>query len=76
MMSCGKRFQTFDRFREEAEFQYIGLGWKSEIMFNLQAYKELIRPVLEYTSTASDPHQSYLQEKLEKVQKRPFSGGS
>ena len=37
---------------------------------NLQAYKELIRPVLEYTSTASDPHQSYLQEKLEKVQKR------
>jgi hypothetical protein len=36
---------------------------------NLQAYKELIRPVLEYASTASDPHQSYLQEKLEKVQK-------
>ena len=36
----------------------------------LQAYKGLIRPVLEYASTAWDPHQSYLQEKLEKVQKR------
>ena len=36
----------------------------------LQAYKELIRPVLEYASTAWDPHQSYLQEKLKKVQKR------
>jgi hypothetical protein len=36
----------------------------------LQAYKGLIRPVLEYASTAWDPHQSYLQEKLQKVQKR------
>ena len=36
----------------------------------LQAYKGLIRPVLKYASTAWDPHQSYLQEKLEKVQKR------
>ena len=36
----------------------------------LQAYKGFIRPVLEYASTAWDPHQSYLQEKLEKVQKR------
>ena len=36
----------------------------------LQAYKGLIRPVLEYASTAWDPHQSYLQEKLEKVKKR------
>jgi hypothetical protein len=33
------------------------------------AYKGLIRYVLEYTSTAWDPHQSYLQEKLEKVQR-------
>jgi hypothetical protein len=36
----------------------------------LQAYKGLIRPVLEYASTAWDPHQSYLHEKLEKVEKR------
>jgi hypothetical protein len=36
----------------------------------LQAYKGLIRSVLGYASTAWDPHQSYLQEKLEKVQKR------
>ena len=38
----------------------------------LQAYKGLIRPVLEYASTAWDPHQSYLQEKLEKVQNARF----
>ena len=36
----------------------------------LQAYKGLIWPVLEYASTAWDPHQSYLQEKLKKVQKK------
>ena len=36
----------------------------------LQAYKGLIRPVLEYSSSAWDPHQAYLQEKLESVQKR------
>jgi ABC-type Zn uptake system ZnuABC Zn-binding protein ZnuA len=36
----------------------------------LQAYKGLIQSVLEYASTAWDPHQSYIQEKLEKVQKR------
>ena len=36
----------------------------------LQAYKGLIRPVLEYASTAWHPLQSYLQEKLKKVQKR------
>jgi hypothetical protein len=40
------------------------------IEVKLQAYKGLIRPVLEYASTAWEPHQSYLQEKLEKVQKR------
>ena len=36
----------------------------------LQAYKGLIRPVLEYASTPWDPHQSCLQEKLKKVQKK------
>jgi hypothetical protein len=36
----------------------------------LQAYKGFIRPVLEYASTAWDPHQFCLQEKLKKVQKR------
>jgi hypothetical protein len=36
----------------------------------LQAYKGHIRPVLETCSAAWDPHQLYLQEKLESVQKR------
>ena len=36
----------------------------------LQAYKGLIRPILEYASTAWHPLQSYLQENLEKVYKR------
>ena len=35
----------------------------------LQAYKGLIRPVLEYASTAWDPWQDCLQKKLEAVQK-------
>ena len=35
----------------------------------LQAYKGLIRSVLGYASTAWDPHQSYLQEKLKKFRK-------
>jgi hypothetical protein len=36
----------------------------------LQAYTGLVRPILEYASTAWHPLQSYLQEKLEKVHKR------
>ena len=36
----------------------------------LQAYKGLVRPVLEYVSTAWDPHQQYLKDQIENVQKR------
>ena len=39
MMSCGKRFQTLTCVREKAEFQYIGLGWKSEIMLTMHVLK-------------------------------------
>ena len=34
------------------------------------AYKGLVRPVLEYGSSVSDPHTKGLQEELEKVQNR------
>ena len=40
-----------------------------KVKLQAMAYKGLMRYVLEYTSTAWDPHQSYLQEKLEKVQR-------
>ena len=34
------------------------------------AYKELVRPVLEYGSSVRDPHTKGIQEELEKVQTR------
>ena len=36
----------------------------------LAAYKGLFRPVLEYAYCVWDPHQSYLQDKLESIQRR------
>ena len=39
----------------------------------LQAYKGLVRPGLEFASAAWDPFQIYLQDKIEKVQKRSAS---
>ena len=36
----------------------------------LAAYKGLLRPVLEYASTVWDPHQSYLKDSLEAIQRR------
>ena len=36
----------------------------------LAAYKGLLRPVLEYACCVWDPHQSYLRDKLESIQKR------
>ena len=34
------------------------------------AYKSLVRPILEYGSTVSDPHFNGLSDELENVQKR------
>ena len=39
--------------------------------FKESAYKGLVRPVLEYGSSVWDPQSILLQDKLEKVQKRP-----
>ena len=34
------------------------------------AYKDMVRPILEYGSSVWDPHTGRLQEELEKVQNR------
>lgn len=36
----------------------------------MQAYKGLIRPILEYSSSVWDPHQQYLIKKIEAIQRR------
>jgi hypothetical protein len=59
---CNKSYRTIGLLKRNLSSCHMEV--------KLQAYKGLIRPVLEYASTAWDPHQSYLQEKLKKVQKR------
>ena len=60
--TCNKAYRTLGLLRRNLT------SCPQEV--KLQAYKGLIRPVLEYASAAWDPHQEYLQEKLENVQKR------
>ena len=49
---------------------YRALGIPGHNHVKEAAYKELVRPVLEYGSSVWDPHTHGLQEELEKVQNR------
>ena len=57
---CNKTFRTLGLLRRNLS------ACPQEV--KLQAYKGLIRPVLEYAATAWDPHPDYLQKKLDRVQ--------
>ena len=59
---CNKSYRTLGLLKRNLK------GCPQDI--KLQAYIGLIRPVLEYASSAWDPSQDYLQKKLENVQKR------
>ena len=59
---CNKSYRTLGLLRRNLS------ACNQEV--RLQAYKGLMRPVLEYACSAWDPQQLYLQEKLEKVQKQ------
>jgi hypothetical protein len=59
---CNKAYKTLGLLQRNLSSYPQGV--------KLQAYKGLIRPFLEYTSAAWDPHQECLQDKLENVQKR------
>ena len=59
---CNKAYRTLDLLKRNLNHCPVDV--------RLQAYKGLVRPVLEYASTVWDPHQEYLKDKLESVQKR------
>ena len=40
------------------------------MLYKVTAYCTLIRPTLEYTALISDPHQQYLIDEIERVQRR------